>query len=499
MGVPGIGKSRLVFELFEWVERQPEIYFWRHGRCLPYGDGVTFWALGEMVKAQAGILEGDSEEEAGRKLHEAVEDPWVESHLRALVGLPGALEGGGDRRDEAFTAWRHFFEGLADRSPLVLVFEDIHWADENLLDFLDHLVDWATGVPLLVVCTARPELLARRPSWGGGKPNALTISLSPLSDEDTARLLGELLERSVLPAETQAELLARAGGNPLYAEEYARMLRERGRIEQLPESVQGLIAARLDLLEPEQKSLLQDAAVVGRTFWVGTLAGLTDGERGSIERLLHSLERAEFVRRERTTSIAGEIEYSFRHLLVRDVAYEEIPRAERAERHRRAAEWIGALGRPEDHSEMVAYHYLQALELGAAAGLDTASFARAAQVALTEAGHRAAGLNAYETAARHYRAALDLLPEQDPRRAQLLFRLGRARFLVGDTDTSPLERAVEELLAAGDVEGAARAERTLTEQFWLAGERDPAFEHLDRALALVVNLPPSPVKARGHR
>ena len=202
MGVPGIGKSRLVFELFEWVERQPEIYLWRHGRCLPYGDGVTFWALGEMVKAQAGILEGDSEEEAGRKLHEAVEDPWIESHLRALVGLPGAVEGGGDRRDEAFTAWRQFFEGLADRSPLVLVFEDIHWADENLLDFLDHLVDWSSGVPLLVVCTARPELLARRQSWGGGKPNALTISLSPLSDDDTARLLGELLERSVLPAET---------------------------------------------------------------------------------------------------------------------------------------------------------------------------------------------------------------------------------------------------------------------------------------------------------
>ena len=136
----------------------------------------------------------------------------------------------------------------------MLVFEDLHWADENLLDFVDHLVDWATGVPLLVVCTARPELLARRPGWGGGKPNALTISLSPLSDEETARLLGELLERSVLPADTQAELLARAGGNPLYAEEFARTLRERGRIEQLPETVQGMIAARLDLLELEQKT-----------------------------------------------------------------------------------------------------------------------------------------------------------------------------------------------------------------------------------------------------
>src|SRR5207253_924704 len=163
--------------------------------------GITFWALGEMVKAQAGILDDDDPAEAGRKLAAAVQDQWIESHLRPLVGLTGS-EGGGDRRDEAFTAWRRFFENLAADRPLVLV-----------------------------VCTARPELLSRRPGWGGGKPNALTISLSPLSDEETARLLGDQLECAVLPAETQAELLARAGGNPLYAEEYARMLRERGQVE----------------------------------------------------------------------------------------------------------------------------------------------------------------------------------------------------------------------------------------------------------------------------
>jgi class 3 adenylate cyclase/tetratricopeptide (TPR) repeat protein len=495
MGVPGIGKSRLVLELFDWVEEQPELIYWRHGRCPPYGDGVTFWALGEMVKAQAGILEGDGEEEAGRKLRAAVADPWIESHLRALVGLPGAAEGSADRRDEAFTAWRQFFEGLADHNALVLVFEDVHWADENLLDFLDHLVDWASGVPMLVVCTARPELLTRRPSWGGGKPNALTISLTALSDEDTARLLGELLERSVLAADTQAELLARAGGNPLYAEEYARMLRERGRIERLPESVQGLIAARLDLLEPEQKSLVQDASVVGKTFWLGALERLTGDDRSSIERQLHSLERAEFVRRERSASIAGEVEYSFRHLLVRDVAYGEIPRAERAERHRLAADWIGGLGRPEDHSEMVAYHYLQALELGEAAGLDTQSFADAAQTALADAGDRAFGLNAFDAATRHYRAALALLPEGDPRRGELLYRLGQTGFVVGDPDLSSLEQAVEELLATGNLERAADAERVISEQLWLAGDRDAAFDHLDRALALLDDAPASRAKA----
>src|SRR5262249_24944075 len=156
----------------------------------------------------------------------------------------------GDARDEAFAAWRQFFDGLAHQRPLVLVFEDLHWADDHLIEFVDELVDRTTGVPLLVVCTARPELLTRRPDWGGGKPNALTISLPPLSDDDTALLIGELLG-SLLYADTKLELLARAGGNPLSAEEFVRMLRDRGEPEALPETIQGLIAARLDLLDPE--------------------------------------------------------------------------------------------------------------------------------------------------------------------------------------------------------------------------------------------------------
>jgi len=495
VGVPGIGKSRLVLELYGLIERETELTSWRHGRCLPYGEGVTFWALGEMVKAQAGILEEDDNAEAERKLRAAVDDPWIESHLRPLVGLSGGAEGGADRRDEAFTAWRRFFEGLADERPLVLVFEDLHWADENLLDFVDHLIDWATGIPLLVVCTARPELLARRPGWGGGKPNALTISLSPLSDEETARLFGELLERSVLPADTQAELLSRAGGKPPYAEEYARALRERGRIEQLPETVQGMIAARLDLLELEQKKLIQDAAVVGKSFWLGALVLITDEERGVLEERLHALERKEFVRRERASSLAGDAEYAFRHLLVRDVAYGQIPRGERAEKHRRAAEWLEQLGRPDDHAEMLAHHYLQALELGAAAGLDTGAFAGPAQAALAVAGDRAFALNAYDAAGRYYRAALDLLPEDDPRHGRLLLALARALWLMGEPDVGLFERARDELFAGGNAEAAGEAETRLAELFWLAGDRDAAFAHLRRARELVESLPPSFVKA----
>ena len=496
VGVPGIGKSRLVFELYDIIEREPDLTYWRTGRCLPYGEGVTFWALGEMVKAQAGILEDDDEPETQRKLHEIVDDPWIESHLRPLVGLPGGATGGGDRREEAFTAWRRFFEGIADQSPLVLIFEDIHWADESLLDFIDHLVDWATGVPLLVVCTARPELMGRRPSWGGGKPNAHTISLSPLSDHDTTALIGELLERTLLQGDAKDELLARAGGNPLYAEEYVRALREHGRVEQLPATVQGMIAARLDLLESEEKTLIQNAAVIGRTFWLGALVMSCGEERSQLERSLHTLERKEFVRRERSSSLAGDVEYSFRHLLFRDVAYGQIPRADRAERHRRTAEWLESLGRSEDHSEMLAYHYLQALELGAAAGVDTRTFAERAQTALADAGDRAFALHAVAAATRQYRAALELMPESDPRRARVLLNLGRALRELGESSIDVLEQARDAFLDAGNAEAAGDAESILVDAHWIDGDREGAFEHLRRARELLDPLPSSAVKAR---
>ncbi len=230
VGVPGIGKSRLVFELGQVVDDDPDLITWRQGRCLPYGDGVSYWALGEIVKAHAGILESDPGDVAEAKLAailEAVPDEgergWVGRHLRPLIGL-GRVEESGDVRGEAFAAWRRFLEVVAERGPVVLVFEDLHWADDGLLDFVDGLVDWVDGVPLLVVCTARPELLERRPGWGGGKRNATTVSLAALDDDATARLVLSLLDRPVLDVEMQQALVARAGGNPLYAEEFVRML-----------------------------------------------------------------------------------------------------------------------------------------------------------------------------------------------------------------------------------------------------------------------------------
>src|SRR5690348_2155589 len=358
VGVPGIGKSRLVAELFQITEADPDLINWRQGRSLPYGERVSFWALGEIVKAHAGILESDDTATAKEKLATMIEAlsedererEWLARQTRPLVGLEGAERA---EREESFAAWRRLLEAAAEQRPLILVFEDLHWADEGLLDFVDHLADWATTVPLLIVGTARPELLDRRPGWGGGKRNAFTLSIGALTDEETAVLLQRLLDRPVLDAAAQQAVLQRAEGNPLYAEEYARMLAEhQGGELPLPETVQGLIAARIDALSPEEKTLLQDASVIGKVFWPGALPG-ADG------RALHALERKEFVRRDRRSSIAGETQYAFLHALVRDVAYGQIPRAERAEKHRRAAEWLSSLAgdRAEDHAEMLANHY----------------------------------------------------------------------------------------------------------------------------------------------
>jgi class 3 adenylate cyclase/tetratricopeptide (TPR) repeat protein len=452
VGVPGIGKSRLVFELFQDFQDDPERVLWLHGGSLPYGEGVTFWALGEMVKAHAGILESDTAAQTEEKLHRAVaaviadaaDAARVERHLRPLAGAESEDIGAGDRRNEAFAAWRRFLEALAETQPLVLVFEDLHWADDALLDFTDHLLDWARGVPILVLATARPELLTRRPAWGGGKVNSATLGLSPLSDADTQTLLEELLGRAMLAAENQPDLLDRAGGNPLYAQEFVRMLTDRQTDLTLPESVHGIIAARLDSLPREEKELMQDAAVVGRVFWLGALGS----ERWRLEEALHSLERKEFVRRERRSSVAGESEYVFSHALVRDVAYSQIPRSRRAAKHRAAAEWIQSLGRPDDHAEMLAHHYVQALEYAEAGGEREEELAGRAAGAFREAGNRAFSLNAYPAAGRYYERALEIGSKaelDEAGRCELLLSLGDAQARAGD-----MPAAKETFLEAAD-------------------------------------------------
>jgi class 3 adenylate cyclase len=487
VGVPGIGKSRLTGELFQSIERGGQLTYWRQGRSLPYGQGVSYWALAEMIKAQAGILETDGDEEVEQKLSQTAEQlladdsDWIVSHLRPLVGQGEAA----GSQEESFAAWRRFFEALAENHPLVLVFEDIQWADDGLLDFIEHLVDWVEGVPVLIVCTARPELLERRPAWGGGKLNAATIAVAPLSDADTARLIAALSDRPLLEAETQSALLDRAGGNPLYAEQFVRMLAERGTAEDLslPESIQGIIAARLDALAPAEKALLQDAAVIGKVFWLGAL--------GAEEGQLQALRQKEFVQRARRSSVEGETEFAFKHVLVRDVAYGQIPRAQRAQKHLHAAEWIESLGRPDDHAEMVAHHYVNALDLNRASGDDDPALAERTRTALGDAGDRAMTLHALPQAESYFRKALELVSADDPDRSGLLLRLGHARYLRNEEGVEEFEAAYDGLLAAGDKEGAVEAALGLADIAWKRGLQDDAQRHLDQARSLIAGTPPS--------
>ena len=379
VGEPGVGKSRQVAELLGDVDRRTELVRWRQGRCLPYGDGIAFWALGEIVKAHAGIFESDTPEVTRDKLRAVLPDgdegAWLEERLLPLVGLEAATL---VERAESFSAWRTFLESIAERVPTVLVVEDLHWADLALLDFLEHLVEHASGVPLFVLATARPELADRAPGWAGGVRNATTITLSPLSETDAARLVSGLLEQTLLPAELQRAIVDRAGGNPLYAEEVVRLLRDRGLLDDpdaladlpLPETIQALIASRLDTLSPERKSLLQDASVLGKVFWSGAVAAVGGTPHEQVAVGLHELERRELVRQSRTSAVEGERELAFWHALVRDVAYGQIPRPQRAQKHLAAADWIEsrAGARVEDVADLLAHHLGEAVSLYEAVG-----------------------------------------------------------------------------------------------------------------------------------
>lgn len=474
VGEPGVGKSRLVAELFAYTDARPELVAWRQGRCLPYGAGITFWALGEIVKAHAGVFESDSPDEARAKLEQVVSSgddaPWLQERLLPLLGIDA---GAPVAREESFTAWRRFLESIADDGPAVLVFEDIHWADDALLAFLEHLVDWAQGVPLLIVCTARPELYERHAAWGAGLKNATTVSLSPLSDADTARLVSALLEQAVLPAETQQLLLERAGGNPLYAEEFVRMLRDQQLIDAqgrlrvgveiaFPESLHALIAARLDTLPPDRKSLLQDAAVIGKVFWSGAVAEMGGRSPHDVAQALHELVRKELVRPFRQSSMEGEQELGFWHALVRDVAYGQVPRAQRAAKHVKVTEWLEqkAGDRIEDVAEVLAYHTGEAMALAEATG-DGALAAELGPVAgryALLAGERALGLDMAK-ALQLLERALELTPEDAPEHPTVLVRWASAAHQSGDFPgaAEALERAAAAFDAREDVDGKALA------------------------------------------
>ena len=470
VGEPGIGKSRIVAELMAYADAKTDLVTWRQGRCLPYGEGITFWALGEIVKAHAGILESDPPAVAASKLDrilpEGEERAWFRQRLLPLLGIEANSSA---EREELFTAWRRFLEHIAERDPTVLVFEDLHWADDAMLAFLEHLSDRAEGVPLLVLGTARPELHERHPDFATGMRNVNSIRLTPLSTDETSRLILALLGTDVIPPLLREPILERAGGNPLYAEEFVRLLRDRdllvrrvsgwelkpGAEVPLPESVQSLIAARLDTLSADAKSMLADAAVLGKVFWADAVAAIGGRDVTDVIETLHELSRHELVGPVRRSSMGGEAEYAFRHILSRDVAYAQLPRAARASRHVAAARWIEskASERVEDLADVLAYHYATALDLARATGDDEHATELEAPTLrfLTLAGERALGLDTAGAMASLERA-LALTPPGHPERPAVLTRFGQAAMDGGRTTEAAeaFEEAVASFRERGD-------------------------------------------------
>ena len=421
VGEPGIGKSRLVGELFAHIDARPEMTAWRQGGCLPYGDGVTFWALGEIVKAQAGILDTDSRDTVESKLDAAVaqgEDrDWVRLRLRPLLGLDAPQAD----REENFAAWLRFVEAMASSARTVLAFEDLHWADEALLDFLEYLLGHMTAVPLLVIATARPELLEKRTRFAAPGSRVTRVDLEQLSVEQTERLVASILSGPGLSA-SAAEIARRSDGNPFFAEESSRLLTENAPAA-LPASVQAVIAARLDALPVEEKAVIADAAVIGTPFWRGAVAALAGRDPGDFDNALNALVGRQLLRRVRVSSMEGEDEFTFAHALAREVAYQALPRQARATRHAAAARWLeDTLGaRVDAAAEVLAHHYGTALELAVAIADDElAAGLRGPTIEnLRLAGDRAMSLDV-AAAEQLYAKAVALLAPEDPRRAGLL-------------------------------------------------------------------------------
>ncbi len=460
-GVAGLGKSRLSWEFYKYFDGIALSVYWHRGRCLAYGEGVTYWALADMVRWRCRIAEDEAADSALEKLRAALEehvlDPeerrFVEPRLSHLLGL-GGLESH-DRQD-LFAAWRLFFERLADVYPTVLAFEDMQWADASLLDFVEYLLDWSRNSPLFVITFARPELLERRPSWGAGHRNFASLYLDPLPQEAMEELLTGLVPG--LPAAVREQILTRAEGVPLYAMETVRMLLDRGALVQqgsvyrpvgtideleVPETLHALIAARLDGLAPDERRLLQDGAVLGKTFTRAGLAALTGLSGAELDPLLDSLVRKEVISLQSDPRSPEYGQYGFLQELVRHVAYETLSKRERRARHLLAAEHLSAALSEDEVTEVVASHLVEAYRLDPAAE-GAAALKERARLALAGAGERAQSLAAAAEARRYFEAAAELA-DQPLQKADLLGRAGVMAGYSGDPDGARtlLEEAID--------------------------------------------------------
>jgi class 3 adenylate cyclase/tetratricopeptide (TPR) repeat protein len=484
-GEPGLGKSRLTAEFTSGLEGATIL----KGRALPYGEGITYWPLAEMVKAAAGISDDDPVSEAVEKLRACCEDEAVADLLGLASGVLAALEGDRSQQEIAWAA-REFVEQLAEVQPLVMVFEDIHWAEEPLLELIEHLAAWVRDSSLLLLCLARPELLDIRPGWGGGRVRATAIELGPLSVDESEELVGALLEDGELRPDVRMAVFEKTEGNPLFLEETVRAIGECGGeiVERIPDTLHALIAARIDRLPSEEKMLLQRAAVIGRTFWGGALDRLaSDVLDGNCEELIDDLLLRDFILREPRSSISGERAYRFKHVLIREVAYAGLSKSTRAEQHRLFAEWLRERA-GEELVEIRAYHLDQASTLVAELdGAPPPELASEAAAALEEAGKRALAREANRSARSLLVRSVELEPTLERQ-----FKAARAAWRLSDLPAVSVEmelvrKAAEE---AGESRIHSRALTALAEVTLMRDADMPRARDLaERALEMLGDTP----------
>jgi class 3 adenylate cyclase/tetratricopeptide (TPR) repeat protein len=545
LGAAGVGKSRLVAEFLDAVEGSAAIL---RGRCLPYGDGITYWPLAEALKAAAGIAEDDPPDDARRKLATLVSGEehgeQIATTVGGLLGLATAAVGS----DEAFWAVRKLVEALARDRPLVVVFDDIHWAEPTFLDLVEHIADWSRETPILLLCLTRPELLDSRPGWGGGKLNATSVLLEPLSAEQAETLVENLLGQARLAAEVRTRIVEAAEGNPLFVEELLGMLIDDGLLERrngtwtptadlstlaIPPTIQVLLAARLERLDAEERAVVERASIEGKVFHRGSVAELSpDAMRASVPTRLMTLVRKELIRPDRAAFV-GEDAFRFRHLLIRDAAYEALPKEPRAELHERFAVWLEqkAGERVTEYEEILGYHLEQAFRYRAELGpLEERSreLATRAVERLHAAALRAFVRGDMPAIITLLERAAALLADADARRPDVLVDLGRVLALTGDFERAvatldqataqarelgergiemraSIERAVSrsqvdpsftgedlrdlvsaaigELETLGDEDGLARAWGTLAHAYLIEGQAQRMDDALDEAIA----------------